>query len=143
MNADLRESVASKVLGELRRRKGLRHLLEQIECDDPEIYAEIEEAVAATALRAVADAGPSEKMVEAVVGVMLDETLKQRVSQIQGFSDYPNSTRHWIRDFTLRRGDDVIWDGGPSSEEMLAELDRIKARVVARAAIGAALKEMG
>jgi len=94
------------------------------------------------ALRTLAEAGPTDGMVEKVAKVMNDEALKQRVSQIQGFSDYPNSTRHWIRDLTLRRGDDVIWDGGPSSEAMLAELDRITARIIARAALQAALKDM-
>lgn len=80
----------------------------------------------------------TEEMVERGARAMRDEALLYRVSQIQGFVNHPRDDRHWIRDLTLPPGDQVIWDGGPSSDEMMEALEHIKAKHFARAVLAAA-----
>ena len=81
----------------------------------------------------------TEEMVERGARAMRDEALLYRVSQIQGFVNHPRDDRRWIRDLTLPPSDQVIWDGGPSSDEMMEALEHIKAKHIARAALTAAL----
>jgi hypothetical protein len=69
--------------------------------------------------------------------IAFDES--DRLSYIEGFVNHPKTTAYWIRDVRLPPDKQLLWEG-TSHDEMMAEIERIKARMTADAILAALAK---